>query len=1314
MATTKITNPDLFELESLNTALRLPSGSTEQRPANPSTGEWRYNTTTNLVEYYDGGSWRELVSEDIPPIPSENFNTITYTGDGANPRSITGVGFKPDLLWIKKRNSSDDNVWFDTSRGPQKEIISNSTAAEATKAGDAIISFDSDGFTTGNNGAINANGDTYVAWCFKANGGTTTSNSDGTITSTVQVNSKAKFSVVQYTANAVSGATIGHGLGVEPDLVIVKNLNLSTQSWNTYVKGITTTNAQFLTLNTNAANGNTANPRFIPGNFSSSVFSVGNDNSTNGVSGVDTYVAYCFASVANYSSIGSYTGNASQDGPLVETGFEPALLIVKKITSTANWRMVDNKRNPLNHRQRVLFPNLSNAEDNSTGDAVDFLSTGFKISNDDNSWNQNAEEFLYIAFASDPTAAPTLADSFANKLYTGNATSDRAITGLGFSPSWVWIKNRTVARDHMVFDNVRLLGSELVPGNYTNLDAADFNTTANDFNSFDSDGFTVGSGVYTNESGQDMVAWCWKASPIPAINNDGDIQSIVSANQAAGFSIVRYAGNSTAGATVGHGLTSAPDAVIIKCMTTGSTNWINYYEPLGNSEYLTLNLSNGVATSTNWFYSNATTFTLNQTFGNANTTGRTYVAYCFKSTSGFSKIGSYTGNGSTQSITGVGFQPSWLMIKQSNSSNSWRMFDSARGLSAPQTLFANLSNAQDSESNTVSSFDSDGWTMGSQQGVNDNGDSYIYMAFKENPAQPVIPSGYMEYLVVAGGGGSSADSGGGAGAGAGGLRTSYGNVSGGGSSAETAITLATGTYTVTVGAGGAAYDGATTSQNGVASTITGTASVSTVGGGAAGDFLKSGTAYKGNDGGSGGGSANSNGALSLSGGAGTANEGFAGGAGSTAGGPGSDSLAAGGGGGAAQVGSDGALGAGGNGGNGLNIAITGSYVGYAGGGGGGCRGASGTTAGQGGTGGGGNAVSSGVGNAGTANTGGGGGGGRSAGANGGSGVVILRMNTSDYSGTTSGSPVVTTSGSETILKYLASGSYTHNPSTAAGKMNYMVLAGGASGASNGGGGGAGGLRSSWYASGGGAAGETPITLSSGTYTITIGGGGALVDNTTGYQDPGNDGSATTISGNATVNTVGGGGGGSNNINAGRTGGAGGGAGASPGTPYNGGSGTAGEGFDGGRAGAVGHPYSGAGGGGTGAVGGDNSGSGPGAGGDGVSISITGTGVNYGGGGGGTGGTSSGSYNGGAGGTGGGGAGGAWNGNGVSGTANTGGGGGGSGDAGSYTSGAGGSGLVILRLQTAEYSGTTTGSPTVTTVGTETILTFTGSGTYVHS
>ena len=208
-------------------------------------------------------------------------------------------------------------------------------------------------------------------------------------------------------------------------MYIVKTVSFD-DSWFVWHKDLANTTDYAIRLNTDAAQqslsgfwNNTAP--------TSTLISLGNGILVNNA----TYVAYAFKSVAGYSSIGSYTGNASQNGPLVVTGFEPALLIVKNASSTSNWRMVDNKRSPLNHRQRVLFPNLNNAEANTTDDAVDFLSTGFKISNDDSSWNANADTFIYIAFASDPTAAPTLADSFANTFEEQISAESKAQTIAG-------------------------------------------------------------------------------------------------------------------------------------------------------------------------------------------------------------------------------------------------------------------------------------------------------------------------------------------------------------------------------------------------------------------------------------------------------------------------------------------------------------------------------------------------------------------------------------------------------------------------------------------------------------------------------------------------------------------------------------------------------------------------------------------------------------------------------------------------------------------------------------------------------------------
>ena len=335
-----------------------------------------------------------------------------------------------------------------------------------------------------------------------------------------------------------------------------------------------------------------------------------------------------------------------------------------------------------------------------------------------------------MAFAATPSTAPVLADSFNPLQYSGNGGT-QSITGVGFSPNFLWIKQINGSEQHYLYDTIRG-SSKYLHSNLTSAEGTDATTR---LTSFDSDGFSVASDGSVNGSGSNYISWNWKANPLPTINTDGTIQSIVSANQAAGFSIVSYTGTGSAG-SAGHGLSATPDLVIIKNRES-STNWQTWYTgagtvPASGINRLYLNDSQGNDNSTtNVYYPDATKINFNSGDHFFNNTDD-FIAYCFTSISGFSKIGTYTGNGSTQSITGLGFQPDWLLIKQTNASNSWRVFDSARGLSAPQTLFANLSNAEDSESNTVSSFDSDGWTMGSQQGVNDNGDTYLYVAFKAN------------------------------------------------------------------------------------------------------------------------------------------------------------------------------------------------------------------------------------------------------------------------------------------------------------------------------------------------------------------------------------------------------------------------------------------------------------------------------------------------------------------------------------------------------------------------------------------------------
>ena len=346
--------------------------------------------------------------------PSDFFNTVLYTGDGSNPRSLTGVGFQPDFTWIKNRTDTWGHGLADSTRGGGKTLISNSSAVEQTNyTWGYVNSFDSDGFTVdaGASGDdfVNQTSDNYVSWNWKANGGTTSSNTDGSITSTVQANTTAGFSIVTYTGNATAGATIGHGLGVKPDMIIAKNRS-TTKDWLILHKAYEGTSAENMRFTTDAvaSAGSQDSSGWYRTAPTSSVFYVGNgsagdysgDTNTSG----SNMVAYCFAEVKGYSKFGSYTGNGSTNGTFVYTGFRPAFVIYKRTDSANNWNMFDSKRDIDNQVGNVLYSNLNNAEENDSLHASgnDFLSNGFKLRETGGAINASGGTYIYMAFAEFP------------------------------------------------------------------------------------------------------------------------------------------------------------------------------------------------------------------------------------------------------------------------------------------------------------------------------------------------------------------------------------------------------------------------------------------------------------------------------------------------------------------------------------------------------------------------------------------------------------------------------------------------------------------------------------------------------------------------------------------------------------------------------------------------------------------------------------------------------------------------------------------------------------------------------------------------
>lgn len=327
-------------------------------------------------------------------------------------------------------------------------------------------------------------------------------------------------------------------------------------------------------------------------------------------------------------------------------------------------------------------------------------------------------------------------ENFNTVLYTGSGGSQNIDT-VGFQPDFTWIKQRNDTNPHSIFDSVRGAG-KLLSSQTTSAQGGNAGDLLGSFRPL---GFQVNRTYLssnfdnTNLSGATYVAWSWKAGGAAVSNTDGTVTSQVSANVDAGFSIVNYNG-STSGATVGHGLNSTPEVIIIKCTSNGSTNWISYHQPIGDDYYLTLNSNIAKANFSNWLQPNSTTFALNQTFGNANTSGRDYIAYAFHSVDGYSKMGSYDGNNGSNPIT-TGFRPAFLMIKRSNTSGSWLILDNKRETSNPRHTY--LFPASGSAESVVASnlgydvdFDDNGFELKSNGGdVNASGSEYIFMAFAE-------------------------------------------------------------------------------------------------------------------------------------------------------------------------------------------------------------------------------------------------------------------------------------------------------------------------------------------------------------------------------------------------------------------------------------------------------------------------------------------------------------------------------------------------------------------------------------------------------
>ena len=363
------------------------------------------NTDANgkgLFKYAPPSGHLALCEDNLPTPaitdPGEYFKTVLYTGDGSVGRSITGVGFKPDFVWIKKRagGSARSNQLFDSVRGGGYNLHSDSTGKEDFST-TRLLSFDDDGFSISDDDGTNASNGTYVAWCWQAGVGTTSLNTDGAINSVVSVNQDAGFSIISYTGTG-SNTTVGHGLTITPNVVICKNRIDDSTNWsfNGNVAGLVYgTNKMVL-----QGSGNIVTDTNEVMGAGTSILNLGTSSATNDTN--DAMIAYCWHSVDGFSKMGGYVGNGDNDGPFVYCGFKPAWVLIKKTdgSGTENWRILDSSRSPFNQNRHQLLPSSSNAESIETG--LDLVSNGFKIRDNDAHMNQDGTTYFFMAFAESP------------------------------------------------------------------------------------------------------------------------------------------------------------------------------------------------------------------------------------------------------------------------------------------------------------------------------------------------------------------------------------------------------------------------------------------------------------------------------------------------------------------------------------------------------------------------------------------------------------------------------------------------------------------------------------------------------------------------------------------------------------------------------------------------------------------------------------------------------------------------------------------------------------------------------------------------
>ena len=616
------------------------------------------------------------------------FSAYTRTGTGADATVTTGIDMtKGYMLWSKGRSGATDHAIYDSARGVTFDLASNSTSGQTTQA-TGLKSVSNTGHTVGSLAKMNTSGATYVDWVFRK--------------------APKFFDIVTYTGNGASNRTLSHQLNADVGMITVKSTS-TTGDWWVFHRSATGD----LVLNTPAAQ--TASKANIP-SATTSTFTVNGSANASGAS----YVAYLFAHDPSADGIiqcGSYVGNGSTTGPTVTLGWEPQFVMAKIASgATGQWSVVDSARgfatNTSVQDDQTLFANLSLAESpygwikpNATGFSLGDMDTGAN-------WNQNAATYIYLAIRR-PNKPPTSGTQVYNAIARTGTGAAATVTGVGFAPDYLWSKSRATGNSPTVFDRMR--GRKFYKTSDTASEFSADNAT-DPVTSWDvMDGIRLGTDSFnrTNSPGETFIHHLFRRAP-------------------GFFDVVCDTGTgSTHGIT--HGLSATPEFVIRKSRS-GATQWECWHSALTATEKMVLNSTAAKvtdATAWNLTLPTSTQFTVGVGV-NVNTNAATYVTYLFATLAGISKVGSYTGNGTSQTINcGFASGARFILVKRTDATGDWYVWDSVRGIIAANDPHLSLNTAA-AEVTTDDSVDPDasGFIVNQNTAtdINVNGGQYIFLA----------------------------------------------------------------------------------------------------------------------------------------------------------------------------------------------------------------------------------------------------------------------------------------------------------------------------------------------------------------------------------------------------------------------------------------------------------------------------------------------------------------------------------------------------------------------------------------------------------